>query len=37
VRNCTTDFQLDPPCQSGPVVSAVGVIASTNPWANFTD
>jgi len=37
VRNCTTNFSLDAPCQSGPVVNAIGTIASTNPWANFTD
>jgi hypothetical protein len=37
VRNCTTNFLLDTPCQFGPTVSATGQIASTNPWANFTD
>jgi len=37
VRNCTNNFVLDTPCQFGPTVSATGQIASTNPWANFTD
>jgi parallel beta-helix repeat protein len=38
VRNCTTNFLLDAPCQSGPVIIATGTIASaTNSWANFTD
>jgi hypothetical protein len=30
-------FSLGPQTQAGPIVSAVGTIASTSPWANFTD
>jgi hypothetical protein len=37
VRNCVTNILADPPSQVGPAVSATGTIASTNPWANFTD
>jgi hypothetical protein len=37
VRNCTTNFVLDALCQAGPAVNATGAIASTSPWANFTD
>ncbi len=38
VRIYTTNFQLDAPCQLGPVVSAAGILAAgTNPFANFTD
>jgi hypothetical protein len=37
IRNCTSNIAVDPPCQVGPIVTAPGTIASTNPWANFTD
>ncbi len=37
VRNCTTNFNLNGPCQVGPIISATNTIASTSPWANFTD
>ncbi|MBS0659100.1 MAG: hypothetical protein JSR82_12735 [Verrucomicrobia bacterium] len=37
IRGTTTKIVNDTPCQVGPVVSASGTIASTNPWANFTD
>jgi parallel beta-helix repeat protein len=37
VRLCTTNFSLSATTQVGPIVSADGIIASTSPWANFTD
>ncbi|MBS0660358.1 MAG: hypothetical protein JSR82_19220 [Verrucomicrobia bacterium] len=37
VRGFTTRIQTDAPCQVGPSVTAAGSIASTSPWANFTD
>lgn len=37
IRNSTTNIAADAPAQVGPIVTATGTIASTNPWANFTD
>ena len=37
IRNSTTKITADTPCQVGPLVNAAGTIASTSPWANFTD
>lgn len=37
IRNSTTKILSDAPCQVGPLVSATGAIASTSPWANFSD
>jgi hypothetical protein len=37
VTTCTTNIISSATSQTGPVVTATGIIASTNPWANFTD
>ncbi|HEX2748913.1 MAG TPA: right-handed parallel beta-helix repeat-containing protein [Verrucomicrobiales bacterium] len=34
---CTVNLFTSATSQAGPVVTAQGLIASTNPWANFTD
>jgi parallel beta-helix repeat protein len=37
ITTCNTNLSAGVTSQTGPLVSATGVIASTNPWANFTD
>lgn len=37
IRNSTANIVADAPAQVGPIVTASGIIASTSPWANFTD
>lgn len=37
VTTCTTKYQFDPATRAGPVVTAAGTIASTSPFANFSD
>jgi len=37
VTLCTTNIAASATSQVGPPVTATGTIASTNPWANFTD
>jgi hypothetical protein len=34
---CVTNITASASSQTGPAVTATGTIASTNPWANFTD
>jgi nitrous oxidase accessory protein NosD len=37
VTTCTTKINASATSQTGPLINATGAIASTNPWANFTD
>jgi hypothetical protein len=37
ITNCTVNLTSSASSQTGPTVPATGTIASTSPWANFTD
>jgi hypothetical protein len=37
ITACNTNVNASATSQTGPLVSATGAIASTSPWANFTD
>jgi hypothetical protein len=37
VSDCTANISSSATTQTGPMVTATGTIASTNPWANFTN